>query len=369
MPKLKTDAERLHDADIEMRKVLRELTASRALVRKLEKEADVADKIATVVGNIWERQPKPPAWVLGKGVPNGERGGPVLMVSDIHHGERISKAETGGMNEFNRDISAKRLKRLFATTIDLSMNHMGRAGVNYPGIVVCLGGDLIGGDIHEELMVTNELTPQQSVDDLTDLLTAGLENLIEHFGRVFVVSVVGNHGRGTLKPRAKGAVYTNYDWLISRNIKRYFEAKGEDRIKFMIPLEPDAYFTVYGTRFLLTHGDRMGVKGGDGIIGALGPIARGVVKIGNSYSHIGVDFDFLLGGHYHQLFWLPNAIFNGCVKGYDEYARLVLRVPYDRPTQALFFVHPEHGITARWAVYLEGRKRAHQETAWVSWQK
>jgi len=365
---LKTDTDRLKDAVNEQRKLQRELTASRALVRRLEKDADLADRVSQIVGNIMERQPKPPAWTFGKGAPNSERGGPVLMVSDIHHGERISKRETGGLNEFNRDISARRLERLFSTTVDLCENHMGRAGRKYPGIVVCLGGDLIGGDIHEELAVTNELTPQEAVDDLTDLLAGGIESLLQYFGNVFVPGVVGNHGRGTLKPRAKGAVFTNYDWLIMRNLKRYFEAKGEERVKFLIPPEPDAYFTVYGTRFLLTHGDRMGVKGGDGIIGALGPIARGIIKIGNSYSHIGVDFDFLLGGHYHQLFWLPNAIFNGCVKGYDEYARLVLRVPYGRPTQALFFVHPEHGITARWAVYLEGRKRAHQDNAWVQWQ-
>ena len=125
--------------------------------------------------------------------------------------------------------------------------------------------------------------------------------------------------------------------------------------------------TPHAAGILLTHGDRMGVKGGDGIIGALGPIARGAIKIGNSYRHVGVDFDFILGGHYHQLFWLPNAIFNGCVKGYDEYARLVLRAGYERPTQALFFVHPEHGITARWAVYLEGRKKAHADKVWVGW--
>ena len=375
---LKTDADRLRDAMNEQRKLQRELTASRALVRKLEVKEDTAESIRKIMFGIAERDPAPPKWVTGKGVPNGERGGPVLMISDIHHGERVSKDETKGLNEFNARISAERLQRLFSATIDLSHNHMGRADVKYPGIVVCLGGDLIGGDIHEELMVTNDRTPQQAVDELTDLLAAGIKQLEAAFGRVFVVSVVGNHGRGTLKPRSKGAVYTNFDWLISCNLKRYFEGhidpftgaqvKGcSENVNFLIPPDPDAYFSVYGTRFLLTHGDRMGVKGGDGIIGALGPIARGTVKIGNSYRHIGVDFDFLLGGHYHQLLWLPNAIFNGCVKGYDEYARLVLRASYERPTQALFFVHPEHGITARWAVYLEGRKKVHADKAWVGW--
>jgi hypothetical protein len=73
--------------------------------------------------------------------------------------------------------------------------------------------------------------------------------------------------------------------------------------------------------------------------------------------------------HYHQLLWLPNVIVNGCVKGYDEYARLGLRVPYSPPAQALFFVHPEHGITARWPVYLEPRRVSAQSKVWVSWQQ
>lgn len=137
----------------------------------------------------------------------------------------------------------------------------------------------------------------------------------------------------------------------------------------MIPSEADAYFQVYGTRFLLTHGDSLGVKGGDGIIGALGPVARGVVKVGTSERQIGRDFDYMLMCHYHQLLWLPNVIVNGCVKGYDEYARLGLRVPYSPPAQALFFVHPEHGITARWPVYLEPRRVSAQSKVWVSWQQ
>jgi hypothetical protein len=37
----------------------------------------------------------------------------------------------------------------------------------------------------------------------------------------------------------------------------------------------DVHYRVYGVRFLLNHGDMLGVKGGDGIIGAIGPIMRG----------------------------------------------------------------------------------------------
>jgi hypothetical protein len=63
----------------------------------------------------------------------------------------------------------------------------------------------------------------------------------------------------------------------------------------------------------------------------------------------------------------PGAIVNNCLKGYDEYARLALRAPYSRPSQVLFFVHPQHGITAKWDVFLEGKRTA-ENREWLAWQ-
>lgn len=367
---------RLREAVDIVRKLSNEKVALERTLRDHQREHDTAEKIRKEILGLSEYTPDPPKWLTGRGVKHGERGGPVLIVSDVHYGEVIDLP----FNQYNAKIAAKRLHKLFTTTIDLCQNHMGRANVAYPGIVLCLGGDLIGGDIHEELMMTNDRTPPQAVNELTSLLAGGIKLLADFFGRVFVVSVVGNHGRLGKKLTAKKRVFTNFDWSIACNLERHFcgftdpmtgnWVKGSDpeRVQFMTPNDADAYFHVYGTRFLLTHGDSLGVKGGDGIIGALGPIARGTIKIGNSERQIGRDIDYVLGCHYHQLLWLPNAIFNGCVKGYDEYARLNLRAPFQPPQQALFFVHPEHGLTARWPVFLEQRK-ATDNTPWVSWQK
>ena len=48
----------------------------------------------------------------------------------------------------------QRAKRLVENTIDLLMNHM--VNPKYPGVVINLGGDMVSGDIHEELSATNE---------------------------------------------------------------------------------------------------------------------------------------------------------------------------------------------------------------------
>jgi len=228
---------------------------------------------------------------------------------------------------------------------------------------VGLGGDMISGDIHEELLATNDRTPFQAVNDLTDLLIAGLTRMADAFGKVYVPCVVGNHGRGTRKPRMKGRIFTSFEWNIYCALERYF--RNDPRITFHIPEETDAYFSVYGHRFLLTHGDSLGVRGGDGIIGALGPIMRGSLKVARSESQINREFDTILMGHWHQYITLPGLVVNNSLKGYDEFARLALRAPYSRPSQALWFVHPKHGITAHWQVYLEEQRNFTDEKKWV----
>lgn len=327
-------------------------------------EADSAEAIREAIYGLSARSPEPPQWVLREGKV-GSRGAPLTIFSDWHWGEVVLKEEVAGVNEFNEKIGRARVKRLVDTTIDLCFNHMGRSAVKYPGLIVCLGGDMITGDIHEELRATNDRTPQQSVNDLTDIIAASLDNLAAKFGRLFVPCVVGNHGRSTLKPRMKGRVYTSYEWNIYCNLERHF--RSSKNVQFLIPGEADAHFSVFGHRYLLTHGDSLGVKGGDGIIGALGPIMRGALKVGRSEAQIGRDFDTLLIGHWHQFQTPAGVICNGSLIGYNEYARLALRARFEPPTQALIFTHPEWGITARWPMYLEPPLHKDAEKAWIKW--
>src|SRR5258708_22883576 len=134
------------------------------------------------------------------------------------------------------------------------------------------------------------------------------------FGCAFGGGVVGIPGISPRLPRYKHRVRTSFDWNIYCFLAKYLERdKG---IQFYIPQETDAFFTVQGHRFLLTHGDSLGVKGGDGIIGAVGPIMRGAIKVGRSEAQIGRHFDTLVMGHWHQYLPLPNVIVNNSLIGY-----------------------------------------------------
>lgn len=367
MPKLKSDDEKLDDANEIVRKQLIEIRGYKKQVHDLQVEKDTAEAIREQIWQIAAHNPEPPAW-LSKSGKHGSRGCPITVWSDIHYGEVVDPDNVNGVNKYNATIARNRLFRLFDSTVELSYEHMGRAKYEYPGIIVCLGGDMVGGDIHEELLATNDRTPLQSVNDLTDILAAGIEKLASKFGKIYVPCVVGNHGRNTRKPRFKQIVYTNYDWSIYCNLARHF--KDEKHIRIDIPNGADAHFPSYGTNYMLTHGDNLGVKGGDGLIGAIGPIMRGSIKLGSQTHKIGLDFDELVLCHWHQLLWLPGVTVNNALKGFDEYAALKLRAPPTRPSQALWFNHPNHGTTARWEIFLEGQIKANPraERPWVSWQ-
>jgi hypothetical protein len=107
----------------------------------------------------------------------------------------------------------------------------------------------------------------------------------------------GNHGRLTHKMRAKGRNFTSVDWLIYQMLAMHF--KDDADTTFYIPDGSDALYRVYNHRYLLTHGDQF--RGGDGMIGMLGPIMRGDHKKRSRNMQINMAYDTMMIGHWHQL--------------------------------------------------------------------
>lgn len=207
---------------------------------------------------------------------------------------------------------------------------------------------MVSGDIHDELRETNEIPTIPTVLDLLEVLCASVRSFADAFGHVHVPCVTGNHGRNTLKMRAKGRVHSSYDWLLYCLLEREF--KDDKRVSFQVSSGPDCSYSIYGHRYLLTHGDQF--RGGDGMVGALGPILRGDHKKRSRNGQIGLEFDTMLLGHWHQYCHLGRVIVNGSLKGMDEYA-FSGNFSYELPKQALFVTHPRHGITFAMPVILE----------------
>jgi len=327
-----------------------EISRLKAEIAATHKHNDTAAEIRKTIYRLRDIPLEPPKWLNTKAKIEGP-GVPMMLWSDWHFGETVEKREVGGLNEFNSEIAEKRALALVDRSLGLIRHHMPKG---MPGAVICLGGDMITGEIHQELADTNDKYIFETVRQLKGILAAGLTKIADECGNVFVPCVVGNHGRATLKPRMKGRVLTSYEWNLYTDLED--RLRGDKRIQFFIPEETDAYFSALGHRFLLTHGDTLGVKGGDGIIGALGPILRGSFKVHRSESEIGREFDTILMGHWHQYISTRGLIVNNCLKGYDEFARLALRAPATPASQALWFVHKHYGINTQMEVYVQDPK-------------
>jgi len=301
-----------------------------------------------------------PNWLIKKSEKKKFAGVPTLFASDWHWGEIVDPNQINGVNEYNMTIAQNRARTMVQKAIDLLQNYV--ANANYPGIVFVLGGDMVSGDIHEELMATNEKEIMPTVLDLFGVLSWCIHTLADEFGNVFVPCVSGNHGRNTHKIRNKGRNFTSFDWLLYQFLAKRFE--NDPRITFHIPDGPDAYYSIFGHKYLLTHGDQF--RGGDGVIGALGPIVRGDHRKRSRNSQIDMGYETMLLGHWHQLIQLERLIVNGSLKGYDEYA-YSNNFGFEPPRQAMWITHPEHGITFSIPIYVDKQKKK-LEKDWITWK-
>jgi hypothetical protein len=68
----------------------------------------------------------------------------VAFFSDAHFGEVVQPGELGGYNAYDLAIAEKRTRMFFERTITVARHYL--AGVEYDGIVLPLGGDLVSGD-------------------------------------------------------------------------------------------------------------------------------------------------------------------------------------------------------------------------------
>lgn len=265
---------------------------------------------------------------------------PVALFSDWHLDEVVRPSEVRFLNGYNRSIAERRLENYFRNIVGLSHDHL--KGVEFPGICVPFLGDNFSGDIHAELRETNAAPLLASLLHWIAPAAAGLKLLAEEFGKVWVPVVVGNHGRTTMKPVYKGRAESNFDWLFAQLLAQ--RLKDDKRIKFAIPKSHKFSFSIFGTQFLISHGDE--AKGGSGIAGALSPL-----MISDARARKTGGYDYWLCGHWHQRLSFKGIMCNGAGKGYDEYA-MVRNLEFRWPEQSYFLVDPRHGVTGEWPIHL-----------------
>lgn len=267
-----------------------------------------------------------------------------LVLSDLHLGEVVDLAEMMGMNKYDTAIAEARVARVFNRTAEFIDNYI--SGVDIERIVVGLLGDIISGIIHEELERTNEMTVQETIVHWVPILAAGVTMLADHFGKVHVPCVEGNHDRSYKRIPYKQRARTSHGWLIYHWLAD--SLRHDKRVTFSISESPEQLMDVYSTRFLLAHGDAFRYDGGVGGIAV--PMNKWLLRSHKLYSMMGKDFNYAVIGHWHSYTAGNDYVINGSLKGYDEYAS-GHKFAFEEPKQALIITTPEHGVTINTPIF------------------
>jgi len=152
----RADLEKRHSAATEENARLRRSN------EQLTKEAAALQKLLDRYSTIKPAHMKVPPWLkMPAKATKAHHATPVLMLSDLHLDERVDLDEMDGINSYDRAIAETRLDRVINRAVMLLRRHV--AGVHYDGIVVALLGDIITGEIHEELARTNEAPPPATI--------------------------------------------------------------------------------------------------------------------------------------------------------------------------------------------------------------
>lgn len=326
-----------------------EIKVLKKQVRDLTEEKIENDDVSRLIEKIAGQHLEPPKWIMDKGKGGAkDRAIVTAMLSDTHYDEVVKPEAVNYVNAYNRNIATIRTENFFKNTIRLASDFLN--GIQVEGLVLPLGGDMVSGNIHEELKETNEDHIIDTCLYYSEQIAAGIWLSLEHFDKIFAPCVVGNHGRMDKKPRHKGRAKDSFDYLIYQLVAREF--KNIDEVTFGISPGADYRYTIYNTRYQLTHGDQF--RGGGGIAGLLSPLMIGDHRKRKREQAVGTPYDYLLMGHWHQYAMFKGIIVNGSLKGYDEFA-MNNNFDFEPPQQAFWLTDPVHGKTIDAPVHVMGK--------------
>lgn len=333
---------------IEVRRLKDTVARQAARLAEAERRAVTDQSLRAAVFGLAESPPTPQDWSPKRQRSDSAAEAILLPLSDVHMGEVIDLAQMGGRNSYNQRIARERLKRYFQAAVKLGTAHW--TGPPPSVIYLVLLGDLVSGEIHEELAKTNDLLAIPAVRELSEALVSGIKLLLASFKcDIRVLSLPGNHGRITKKPEAKAFALNSYDTLAAWIVESWFAAKGERRVSFSAPVSGDALVKIHGWNILFTHGDRIGSRGGTGFIGPAATAARGMQRIIQDYAAEGEIVDGVIIGHFHTPLELEQGFVNGTFAGPSEYSRSG-RMRSHPASQWMLTVHPHRGIARRWKI-------------------
>jgi len=253
----------------------------------------------------------------------------VTMWSDWHLEEEVRSSAINGLNNFNLEEAKKRVEYLANRIVKFL--RMYRRDTEIDRLVICLGGDFITGNIHEENMENALLRPMDAIMYAEELIAGAIEFIQAHVQhlKLTICCVPGNHSRITDKMRFSTEMGNSLEYYMYHHLAKYFHDNKD--IEFVISSSPLLYLKIYGMNIRMMHGHQIRYSGGVG--GLLIPARRKVSEWDKA-----ITADLNLIGHWHQEQKFGKIVTNGSLIGYNSFA-LSGGFEYEPPKQQFFLLN------------------------------
>ena len=272
----------------------------------------------------------------------------LFLFSDTHVGENTRPAQVENWNRYNYAIATARTARYVHDS--LKWINILRQGYEIKKCHVVVLGDMIGGEIHEDMIAANEFPVPVQVIGAGRLLTSLVSSLSRSFDNVMVHCVSGsNHGRRTKKRSFKDAVINNYDFIVYEYARA--SLKNCNNVELSILPSQKTTINICNYWFLCGHGDHVRAWMGIPWYGlerdyrqeSKRRLERVLDQIRREKPVEGA-LDFGLGAHWHTPFVGPSMkyLINGSLSGSCEYDHAAGRAA--RPQQVAALVSQKHGL-------------------------
>lgn len=324
----------------ELRRKNKELESRLQMYRREHGKLQVFfDEVKEAITPVKEYEPV----ITKDAVKKGTLVQPAFQITDTHNGAKQEPDEIEGFNAFNPDIAHERSIR-FAEKAVRWVNYQ-KLAYRIEEVTVIFTGDLISGDIHDELRITNAYPTPVQVVRSSDDIALQLQIIAPHFKKVTVEFLTeDNHSRLTKKPQAKEAGLNSLNYLVGYMLKEKISSLS-NVVMNIYPMH-EKVIHVNERQYLICHGHDvtswMGIP--------WYPIERKVGRESQARLQLimqdierakEIGFHKYVFGHWHTPFDISLYSCGASLSGTDAYDHQAGR--YAKPGQTVWLVHPKHG--------------------------
>lgn len=247
-------------------------------------------------------------------------------LTDVHCGIEIHNWK----NDFDEDILKKRIEKFTSNILDIR-------GMHQSENCYLVISEILSGIIHNNLRLQNNMDLMEQFKYVSELISAMLIRLANHFNHIYVYTTPGNHSR--ISPKKEEALDgENMDILLPF----YLKARMQNVKNITIcdnTIEPEiAMFNIRGNNVFAAHGHK--------------DSPSNVVQ--NFTMMFNIKPDIVLLGHRHtnamETVYDTKVIQSGCVSGSDAYAMSIRKT--NKPEQTVSVIG-DNGLICLYDIQLD----------------